>query len=161
MSGGDWQDDPRYVASLNEPLNEVEPGLYIGSAMARDRVEQHGIRVVVCLTTPLDERHLTILPANVTEHRHYLVDVLRQDMSKLNALLDETTAQIAAAVTGGQPVLVHCGAGVSRSAAVVMDYLMQRRGLTFNAAMRHLEDARYCTCPNPTFQACLHVRARK
>ncbi|KAJ8403385.1 hypothetical protein AAFF_G00351570 [Aldrovandia affinis] len=48
-------------------------------------------------------------------------------------------------------LLVHCNAGVSRSASVVIGYLMSRDGLTFNEAFASVKSARPAICPNPGF----------
>lgn len=47
--------------------------------------------------------------------------------------------------------LVHCNAGVSRSAAIVIGYLMSREGLAFNAALALVKAARPAIRPNPGF----------
>ncbi|KAI1899499.1 hypothetical protein AGOR_G00062430 [Albula goreensis] len=48
-------------------------------------------------------------------------------------------------------VLIHCNAGVSRSASVVIGYLMSRDGLTFDEAFASVKRARPAICPNPGF----------
>jgi protein-tyrosine phosphatase len=45
-------------------------------------------------------------------------------------------------------VLVHCAAGVSRSAAVVMGYLMWKYGHSLQDALRIVRRARPCVRPN-------------
>lgn len=47
--------------------------------------------------------------------------------------------------------LVHCNAGVSRSASIVIGYLMLREGLSFDDALRQVKLARPSVCPNPGF----------
>lgn len=51
----------------------------------------------------------------------------------------------------GGRVLVHCGAGVSRSATVVIAYVMWKLNLTYNQAMTHVMSARSCVFPNRGF----------
>nr|CAD7455381.1 unnamed protein product [Timema tahoe] len=53
-------------------------------------------------------------------------------------------------------VFVHCNAGVSRSAALVIAYLM-KQGLSFKEAHAHLKKARSVIKPNPGFVAQLHM----
>jgi hypothetical protein len=50
-------------------------------------------------------------------------------------------------------VLVHCAGGVSRSATVVLGYLMARRGMTFADALGHLRGRRPIANPNAGFAA--------
>jgi hypothetical protein len=45
-------------------------------------------------------------------------------------------------------VLVHCAAGVSRSATVVLGYLMSRHEMNLSAAVDHLKAIRPWVCPN-------------
>ncbi len=64
----------------------------------------------------------------------------------------------AAAADSGPPllpagvVLVHCYAGVSRSASVVIGYLMWKRGWGFQRAYDHVRKARPCISPNYGFK---------
>ncbi|XP_076858304.1 dual specificity protein phosphatase 19 isoform X2 [Brachyhypopomus gauderio] len=48
-------------------------------------------------------------------------------------------------------VLVHSNAGVSRSASVVIGYLMSREGQTFDGAFSLVKSVRPASCPNPGF----------
>ncbi|XP_067891672.1 dual specificity protein phosphatase 19 isoform X1 [Heterodontus francisci] len=48
-------------------------------------------------------------------------------------------------------VLVHCNAGVSRSASIVIGYLMWVYGLSFKDAFSVVKNARQATNPNPGF----------
>uniref|UniRef100_A0A8C7JF74 Dual specificity phosphatase 19a n=1 Tax=Oncorhynchus kisutch TaxID=8019 RepID=A0A8C7JF74_ONCKI len=48
-------------------------------------------------------------------------------------------------------VLVHCNSGVSRSASVVIGYLMSRQGKPFDDAFALVKTAWPATCPNPGF----------
>ncbi|CAD8088871.1 unnamed protein product [Paramecium sonneborni] len=48
-------------------------------------------------------------------------------------------------------VLVHCYAGISRSAAILAAYLMQKYNWTINQALIHLQSKRKIVSPNPGF----------
>eukprot|EP00741_Cyanophora_paradoxa_P004436 tig00000802_g4306.t1 len=58
---------------------------------------------------------------------------------------------IRAARAGGGAILVHCLAGVSRSASVVIAFLMQERGMSLNDAFNHVREVRPWVSPNPSF----------
>ncbi|XP_053126183.1 dual specificity protein phosphatase 19 [Hemicordylus capensis] len=53
-------------------------------------------------------------------------------------------------------VLVHCNAGVSRAAAIVIGFLMHSEGLNFARAFSLVKNARPAICPNPGFMEQLH-----
>lgn len=48
-------------------------------------------------------------------------------------------------------VLVHCAAGVSRSATIVIAYLMRTKGMGFQEAMNFVKKRRGVICPNYGF----------
>lgn len=48
-------------------------------------------------------------------------------------------------------VLVHCQAGISRSATVVMAYLMEYKGMSLRQAFFHIKDRRPQISPNASF----------
>lgn len=48
-----------------------------------------------------------------------------------------------------QPILVHCTQGESRSAIVVIAYLMHRCNVTYEQALNFVKDKRYVVGPNP------------
>ena len=56
------------------------------------------------------------------------------------------------ALAGGGTVFVHCYAGVSRSAAILIAYLMQEHQLTMFQAMSLVKAKRSVAFPNPGFQ---------
>jgi len=53
--------------------------------------------------------------------------------------------------SSGHPVLVHCAAGVSRSASLCIAYLMEKQNMSLKAAFDHLRKCRQCICPNAGF----------
>lgn len=63
-------------------------------------------------------------------------------------LLDGAVAFIQSATT---PVLVHCRAGVSRSASIVVAFLMKVHKKSCKDALIFVKDKRRCARPNSTF----------
>jgi hypothetical protein len=59
---------------------------------------------------------------------------------------------IEAALAEGGVVLVHCWAGVSRSATIVISYLMQKHNAPMMQCMEHVRAQRWFINPNPGFK---------
>ena len=68
----------------------------------------------------------------------------------LEDYLDDATSFIAAHIRRGC-VLVHCGAGKSRSVAVVIAYLCRYAGMSFVEAAAFVAERRPGACPAPCF----------
>ena len=66
--------------------------------------------------------------------------------------IKETKDFIDRCFAGGGKVLVHCNDGMSRSASLVIAYLMQKYGLDFKAALSHVQSRRFCVQPNDGFE---------
>jgi protein-tyrosine phosphatase len=55
------------------------------------------------------------------------------------------------ALSANGRVMVHCMAGKSRSAAIVIGYIMNKEKKTFHEAMKYVQDIRQCIDPNLSF----------
>ena len=77
-----------------------------------------------------------------------------QDQSLL-PYLDDLVDFVCQAVSSGGKVVVHCLAGVSRSASVVIAYLVRERGMSLKKAHDHVIARRDVIRPNPGFWAAL------
>ncbi|MCL4148508.1 UNVERIFIED_CONTAM: hypothetical protein GTU68_013577, partial [Idotea baltica] len=76
-------------------------------------------------------------------------------------ILDECCEFIQASVVAGGRVLVHCNAGVSRSASVVIAYLMRQYCMTFDEAFRFVKHRRSFIRPNEGFVQQLKLYEQK
>ena len=127
---------------------EIAPRLYLGNAAsARDRaaLRARGVTHVLNATASLPnsferERAFAYCRAPVD-------DTLQAD---LRGHFDLAAAFIGAALRGGGGCLVHCQQGVSRSAALVIAYLMRAEGLDFDDAFARVRARRFIH-PNENF----------
>ena len=69
---------------------------------------------------------------------------------EITDIVKNTADQLEVALAEGKKVLVHCHAGVSRSAALVLGYLILKRGMTYIDAYIHVRLKRNI-CPNDNF----------
>lgn len=141
------------------PAKRIIKGLWIGSegdSADPTFYTRHQIRLVINATpsipmrAPADVRVYRIPvddapDANDTMLRHFPTAVL---------LIDEVLSH-------GHNVLVHCRAGMQRSAAVVAAYLMWKRGLTADQALEYVNKRKPETFwPRPTFEPALRAWQR-
>jgi len=127
--------------------DKVRKGLYIGgfeSTQCATPLQKLKITHILDLrggipTFPKEFKYLTF---------NEIVDVPSQDIltyfPKCIEFIEEGRR------SGG--VLVHCAAGVSRSATVVCAYLMTSESLTATNALEDLRKVRPCVCPNIGFK---------
>jgi len=130
------------------PARRVKPyNLWIGSqqdSTNRDAATRHNIGLVVNCT-----RTLPFKIPNVAKYR-VPVDDTPADAPIMAVHLPEAVAIIDEHLLDGQGVLVHCHAGVSRSASVVAAYLMSKEGLTPEQAIAHVKRCKPETFSNGT-----------
>lgn len=72
-------------------------------------------------------------------------------MYQIIDIFDECCEYIHSAVISGGCVLVHCNAGVSRSASIVIAYLMKHYGMSFDEAFKFVKSKRSFIRPNAGF----------
>uniref|UniRef100_A0A7S2AVQ9 protein-tyrosine-phosphatase n=1 Tax=Florenciella parvula TaxID=236787 RepID=A0A7S2AVQ9_9STRA len=76
------------------------------------------------------------------------------DATATRAAFDEAATFIDAAMSGGAAgsvVLVHCAGGVSRSASIVLFFLIAKKGMSLAGAWRMVREAREVIGPNTAF----------
>lgn len=126
---------------------EVLPHLLLGSAAAL-RPGLLASLGVTCVINCASELPNTPVPENVAYLRVPLVDhpsaALHQHLDTVADAIEEVRLQ------GGR-TLVHCVAGVSRSAALVLGYLVKHRATPLADAFALVRAARPCVRPNSGF----------
>ena len=132
------------VAQAN-PADEVVPGLWLGSRYAAqnpDYLREKRIRAVFNCTKDI--------PFDTSIPRQYRVpvdDSLQEpDIRNLELWSYEIVYKIAhemrRAEADGTAVLVHCAAGMQRSAASVAMYLIATKGMTTDQAVTYIQSKR-------------------
>lgn len=122
----------------------VIPGLYLSSqdpAVCSDILKKYEIRHILSVGVNISEKlhdiqyhnwDLLDLPeANIIPHLKKYIDIIHMNRK--------------------ENILVHCNAGVSRSPAIIIAYLMIVMGLSYDEAYNKVKEVRSCIKPNDGF----------
>ncbi|KAL5242809.1 hypothetical protein ACI65C_010219 [Semiaphis heraclei] len=131
-------------------VSPICPGLALCGALSiyTDKETVAALRPT-CLINCADELPDTPLPDTV--HRYHKVPVADTVVTDLGPHMDKVTDLIHQEYISGGTTIIHCAAGVSRSAAFCIAYLIKYRGMTMSNAYRHVAKCRPCINPNTGF----------
>ena len=128
-------------------MSKVAEGLYIGSAENASDIKwlsRNGITHIVNCALEL--------PDYFPKRFNYLSLNLDDTPSQnLNDAFEKSYRFIHSAITNGGRVLVHCYAGISRSASMVIYYLMRRYARNYYQAINYLMSKHNRANPNYGF----------
>lgn len=85
------------------------------------------------------------------EYNYKVISVNDMPQENLLLYLDEGVDFIADALSYEQTILVHCNAGISRSASFVIAYLMREKNMPFEEAIAFVKKKRISVFPNVGF----------
>jgi len=127
--------------------DQILPCLYLGgknSASNKAHLFELGIKYVVNCTLDVPN----YFPDEFEYHNVHIDDVATENIYKH---FDQTLEYIDSKQKQGHPILVHCVAGVSRSATIVLAYLMQYHKHRLRSAFELVKSKRPRIYPNIGF----------
>ncbi|XP_039037840.1 dual specificity protein phosphatase 1B-like isoform X2 [Hibiscus syriacus] len=129
----------------NNALCQIEEGLFLGSlGDASNKSALKSSNVTHILTVA----NLSV-PSYPNEFVYKIIEVTDREDTNLMRYFDECFGFIDEARRLGSGVLVHCFMGISRSATVVIAFLMKKNGMRFSQALEHVKRRRPQVSPNP------------
>ncbi|KAK0197124.1 protein-tyrosine phosphatase-like protein [Armillaria mellea] len=131
------------------PASQSTGALYLGSLAAiheKDTLVEknitHLVQVMDAPWLPLSEKD------GFSCHRIPILDTSSAD---IKSYLEAACNYIDQSLRSGKSVLVHCQQGVSRSASIVIAYLIRNRGMSYDSAFAYVKRERACIAPNSGF----------
>lgn len=127
--------------------------LYLGSqdAVTQENVEKYRLTDILSIgieTPASDIQHVDGSGSTVCTH---YIECLDLPETQLNTVIKETNRIINSVYDKNGRILVHCNAGVSRSSAVCIAYLMIEQNMLFDSAFDLVKSKRECIRPNDGF----------
>jgi len=146
----DWQ----YV--MRRTMQEIIPGLFLGPYAVATKskladLKMAGITHIVCVRE-YRERNL-IRPNHPDDFIYMIAEVEDSIMANIIPQFKAVNPFIRNAIESGGRVLVHGSAGISRSVALVIAFVMEKFGVTVLEAHKYVQSIRFCSNPNEGFMA--------
>ncbi|KAM9391423.1 uncharacterized protein KZ484_002883 [Pholidichthys leucotaenia] len=129
------------------PLSVILPRLYLGaeSDVTQDRLASLGISYVLSVSRCSPQ------PAFLPCSRYLRIPIDDSLWADLLPWIPQALHFIDAAMSSGASVLVHCAAGISRSPALAVAYIMYRLEMDLDQAYRFVKERRPSISPNFNF----------
>ena len=130
--------------------------LYLGSITSLQSIQELKIDYVVSLCER--ETHEELFK-DIEETYYDIEDQYDTvNKNKMISILDVEVPKILAYLQKGKTVLVHCFAGISRSATVVIEIMSKHLDIDIISATSYVQSHRDVICPNWCFLSLIHQR---
>ncbi|KAM6177907.1 dual specificity protein phosphatase 19 [Rhynchocyon petersi] len=133
--------------SLDLQVGVIKPWLLLGSQDAAhdlDTMKKHKVTHILNVACGVEN-------AFIDDFTYKNISMLDLPETNLLSYFPECFQFIEQAKMKDGVILVHCNAGVSRSAAVVIGFLMSSEEMSFTSAFSLVKNARPSICPNTGF----------
>jgi protein-tyrosine phosphatase len=135
----------------------IYPNLYCGSVRSAQTPHVYESLNITSVLTVGRGLQPNVLPS--MSHRTVIVDDI--DGATIDTAFEESADFIDAALNRNEGCLVHCFAGMSRSATTIIAYLMMRRGMRLDEAYLLTKKGRPAIYPNQGFYQQLQALDKK
>lgn len=140
--------DMSKILSWSNPFNHEhaeEPGLWLGSHHSLKFTGAVECKYILTLGNDMDD-----LVQDETKKR-LIIRLPDDEEANISTEFEKALAFIEEARASGEHILVHCYAGVSRSATIVLAYLMKTFHIDVHTALAYVKGRRPVTWPNCGF----------
>lgn len=154
-------------------MQEIVPGIWLGNQCAAGgmvpldqrtpeylartlaTLKEKGVTHILCLA-----ENLCVFPADFKYCQFRVADHNSDEENELMFNIFHSSFDfLQSALAAGGKILVHCNAGMSRSASVVISYLMRGNKLSYISAVKHVRSIRKCIDPRSFESALLRLEA--
>ncbi|KAF5915317.1 hypothetical protein HPG69_012009 [Diceros bicornis minor] len=112
-------------------------------------LQKHGITHIICIRQNIEANF--IKPNFQQLFRYLVLDIADNPVENIIRFFPMTKEFIDGSLQTGGKVLVHGNAGISRSAAFVIAYIMETFGVKYRDAFAYVQERRFCINPNAGF----------
>lgn len=142
------------TGSMFEPVHLVhtdeESGnkMYLGNFIAAQDEKFHEEKKIKYILTVASGLNIRVKDKSI---EHKVIEAYDLPSFNLGKFFDEAYSWIDSRLGKGN-MLIHCAAGVSRSSATIIAYLIKKKGMSFETALDYVKEKRKIVCPNDGFR---------
>lgn len=128
-------------------IDKIEDNIYLGNkdtALDDNLLTKFGINTIFVIGIGLKQK----FPDKYKYYKYEVSDCLSENI-KIH--FKSFCEQMDFEIKSGKNVYIHCSAGVSRSATMVICYLMYKNKITLEESFKLVESKRNIICPNSSF----------
>lgn len=134
--------------STNYNVSKITENIYLSdlaSAFNKEKLKEDGITHILTLILGID-------PMYPNDFKYKNINVRDVSHESLDNYFEDANNFIDDAIKGGGKILIHCSYGVSRSASIVIAYLISKRGKNYEEAYNYVKERRSIIEPNEGFK---------
>lgn len=137
--------------------------LYLGSqdAVSLSNIDAYRFTDILSIGIPLPESSIALEDGSRPPISSTFIECLDLPETNLQPVIAQAVRIINVVRSENRRILVHCNAGVSRSASICIAYVMLAEGLEFSEAFAMVKSKRACIQPNLGFIAQLKQIRRR
>jgi len=138
---------PPHTPDMRFDMSKIIEGLYLGGeeiAINKELLKKNNVSIVLNVTSHIPHYY----ESEFTYHRVPIGDAPHVNIKQY---FEDTFKIIDEAITNNNNILVHCQAGISRSATIVIAYIMKKNKMKMNDAYNFVHNNRRCIGPNLGF----------
>lgn len=139
----------------SEDIHELYPNLFISNRLTSQNfqlLQKYKIKAIISINNVLKNENVLKMYAKIgVDHYHY--NLYDHPNSNIKRITDITNKIIDHYLSLGERVLVHCEMGISRSATVVISYIMWKENKSYSDVLSDVRKIRQIIWPNKGFES--------
>ncbi len=127
------------------PLHEIVDGIWLGNIDSAEDIQflkSKGIKKILTVMNQVGPNY-----KDEDGFIHKKIEIIDYDTQNIIQYIGECLKFI----KGDDKILVHCMAGASRSASIIIAYIMWTKKMKYDEAYKFVKDKRFMVYPNPGF----------
>ena len=141
--------DSSFMSSFLTPMHKIDNNLYLGGLMAANNLSLLNQADIASIVQALSKN------TPITKHpgmKYHTLDIDDIPNANIVQYVPEAIKFIDRELMCGKVVLIHCAAGISRSASIAVAYFMVKYSIGYDEALARVRRGRGCACPNQGFE---------